>query len=284
MMLNNLLFQFAITEGAINRATTVHFPVVTLSSPGAIVFQIGSLSVRWYGILMAVAFLICYYLAEKLIVRNDLDLNHFGNLIFLVLIFSIVFARLYFVLLNWEYFQNHLDEIPKIWYGGQSIHGGILGCILAAYLYSKASKISFYKYIDVIVVMAPLGQAIGRWGNFFNNEAFGKPIHSGLLKLYIPKEFRPDAYIHNDYFHPTFLYESILDLAIFIYLFKMFPQWKNEPGKTFWVYLLCYSVVRFLVEFLRTDSIYFYGVFSYAHVVSILLILISSFALIWRRV
>lgn len=253
------------------------------SSPGSVAFNIGSWPVRWYGVFIAIGFLVAYFFAERLIKnRRDkvtLSLQHFNDLIFLVLIFSVVFARVWFVILSFDYFKDHLSEIPKIWYGGQSIHGGIFGAVLAVFLYSKIKKISFYNYIDVIAVVAPLGQAIGRWGNFFNNEAFGKPATDWFLRLYVPKEFRPEQFIDSKYFHPTFLYESVFDFLIFIFLWRKYSDWRNKPGKTFWVYLLLYSIVRFFLEFLRVDSLYLFGNIASAHFVSGLIVIISMIML-----
>lgn len=248
---------------------------ITLASPGATAFHIGSWSVRWYGVFIAIAFLVAYALAEKLASQNNLDLNCFNDLIFFILIVSIVFARLWFVFLSWDYFSDHLIEIPMIWLGGQSIHGGILGAILAAFFYSKIKKVSFYNYMDVIAVITPLSQAIGRWGNFFNNEAFGKPVQSWFLKLYIPPDFRPEQFINNKYFHPTFLYESILDLVLFLFLYKKFSTWKEKPGKIFWIYLLGYSIIRFFLEFIRVDSLYLFDHIASAHVISAIIIVVS---------
>ena len=250
-------------------------PSITLSSPGAIAFYIGTWPVRWYGVLIAIGFLLAYFLIEKIAPKHDLDLNYFNDLIFFVLIFSVIFARLYFVVLSWDYFKDHLSEIPKIWYGGQSVHGGIFGAIIAALIYTGVKKFSFYKYMDVLATVMPLGQAIGRWGNFFNNEAFGRPVSSWFIRLYVPPEFRPPLYTDNNYFHPTFLYEAFFDFTIFIFLYKKYPSWSSKPGKIFWVYLLLYSTVRFFLEFVRVDSLYLFGNFTSAHVLSVVIIFIS---------
>jgi phosphatidylglycerol:prolipoprotein diacylglycerol transferase len=252
-----------------------NLPMIILSSPGAIAFHIGSWPVRWYGILISGAFFLSYLIIEKLIKDNDLNLDVFNDLILYVLISSIVCARLWFVFLSFDYFKFHTDEIPKIWLGGQSIHGGILGAILAALLFCKIKKISFYKYMDLLAAVFPLGQAIGRWGNFFNNEAFGKPFFNGFIKLYIPSESRPMNFLNNEYFHPTFLYESFFDFIIFVFLFKNYSNWKEKPGKIFWVYLLSYSIIRFFLEFLRSDSLHLFGLYASAQVISIIVILIS---------
>ncbi|OGI18896.1 MAG: prolipoprotein diacylglyceryl transferase [Candidatus Melainabacteria bacterium RIFCSPHIGHO2_02_FULL_34_12] len=259
-----------------------NIPFVTLVSPGSVAFQIGTWPVRWYGIFVAFGFLVAYFLAERLIQKNNLSVLHFADLIFWILISSVAFARLYFVFLSWDYFKEHLNEIPKIWYGGQSIHGGIFGTILATLVYCRIKKISFYKYIDVIALVAPLGQSIGRWGNFFNNEAFGLPVKNSFIRLYIPQEFRPDRFIVSEYFHPVFLYESLINLAIFIFLFKKYSEWKKNSGKVFWFYLLSYSVIRFFLEFIRTDSLYVFGHFAGAQVISVIIFIVSVFFLMKR--
>lgn len=256
-----------------------HLPIITLSSPGAVAFHIGQINVRWYGIFIGLGFLVSYFLAEKLVKKNNLSLEYFNDLVFLMLIFSIVFARLWFVMLNIDYFKDHISEIPKIWYGGQSIHGGILGAVLATLIYTRIKKASFYTYIDLAGVVVPLAQAVGRWGNFFNNEAFGVPLKHCFVRLFIPAEFRPPFYLEHEYFHPTFLYESFLDFIIFVFLFKKYPLWKDKPGKTFWVYLLCYSTIRFFIEFMRLDSLYLFNLFPSAQIVSVILIIVSVFIL-----
>lgn len=254
-------------------------PLISLYSPGSVAFNAFGWSIRWYGILIAVSFLLTYYIAEHLVVKNNLNQAYFNDLIFFILVSGIVFARLYFVVLSWDYFKFHTNEIPKIWHGGQSIHGGIIGAVLAGLIYTKLKKISFYKYMDVIAVIAPLGQSIGRWGNFFNNEAFGLPCKNCLIKLFIPYEFRPDKFINEHFFQPTFFYESFMNMVIFVFLYKQYSQWTNKPGKIFWVYLLLYSLIRFFLEFLRIDSIYIFNLFPAPQIISIIIILISTFNL-----
>ena len=259
--------------------SNLSIPVITFTSPGAVAFHMGSLTIRWYGIFVAAGFLAVYVLSERLVIKNKYNLDDFNNLIFFMLIFSVIFARLWFVFLSWDYFKDHLSEIPKIWHGGQSIHGGMFGAVISAILYSKIKKISFYSYIDLFSVSAPLGQAIGRWGNFFNNEAFGRPVNNWIFKLSVPREFRPDQFINIDYFHPTFFYESFLDFVIFVFLYKKYSNWKEKKGKIFWMYLLCYSIIRFFLEFLRVDSLYLIGNIASAHIVSVIIIVISLYFL-----
>lgn len=259
-----------------------YLPIITLHSPGQIAFHIGSWPVRWYGLFIATGFLLVYIICESVIKKNKLDLDYFNDLVFFVLISSVVFARLYFVFLSYDYFKYHIDEIPKIWLGGQSIHGAIFGAIFTAYIYSKIKKISFYQYMDILACFVPLGQAIGRWGNFFNNEAFGKPFSFGIVRVFIPEEFRPAQFINIKYFHPTFLYESFLDFMIFAFLFKNYQKWKNQGGKCFWIYLLSYSFIRFFLEFLRTDSLCLFSGLPAAQIVSLVIFIISFFMLMKR--
>lgn len=256
-------------------------PLITLSSPGQIAFFMGEWPVRWYGIFIATGFLLVYVLCENTVKQNKLDLNHYNDLVFYVLIFSVVFARLWFVFLSFDYFKYHVDEVPKIWMGGQSIHGAIFGSILTAYIYSRFKKISFYKYMDILACFVPLGQAIGRWGNFFNNEAFGKPFYNGFIRLFIPEDSRPSAFVNEKYFHPTFLYESFLDFIIFVFLMKSYQNWKEKEGKCFWAYLFGYSLIRFFLEFFRTDSLCLFTVMPAAQVVSLTIFIVSCFML-WK--
>lgn len=257
--------------------------VITLTSPGSVAFELGGFSIRWYGIFIGIGFLFAYFVAEKLIIKSKLSLEHFNNLVFLILIFSIVFARLWFVFLNLDYFKEHAGEIYKIWYGGQSLHGGIFGGVLALYFYCRIKKIDLMKYLDIAGVTVPLAQAIGRWGNFFNNEAFGLPVSDSLIRLFVPYEFRPVNYLSSEYFHPTFLYESFFDFFIFIFLYKNYSKWKSTPGKIFFVYLLMYSIIRFFLEFIRVDSLYLFHHFPAAHVVSLVLIAVSVIFLFKNR-
>ena len=252
---------------------------IILKSPGPIALTFGNVNIRWYGIFIALAFLISYLICEHLVKKGYLSLNVFTDLIIGTLISSIISARLWFVCGNLNYFKSNLEEIPKIWHGGQSIHGAIFGGILFIYIFSRIKKINFYSYIDIISCVMPLAQSIGRWGNFFNNEAFGKPLKSSILKLFIPFEDRPTQYFSFEYFHPTFLYEGFLDLVLFIFLYRKYPVWKNEKGKIFWFYLLSYSIIRYFLEFIRLDRILIFDRFSLAQITSVVIILVSIIVL-----
>jgi phosphatidylglycerol---prolipoprotein diacylglyceryl transferase len=230
-------------------------------SPGPILIQIGSLAIRWYGVMIAIGFLAATYAAQKLAKRWGLDSDKLINCALVSFIGGIAGARLYFVALSWEYFAQHPSEILATWNGGLSIHGGILGGLICGILYCRYSKLPILTSADIGGTVAALGQAIGRWGNFFNSEAFGKPTPPDFpLRLYIPFEDRPVGYQNQEYFHPTFLYESLWDLTIFAVLyFFLADKLRPYPGVTFLVYLASYSIGRIIIETLRTDSILFNG-------------------------
>ena len=182
------------------------------SSPGAIAFSTKYITVYWYGIIVAFAFLVAQffiiYVANKEYKEEKLA-DTIYELAFLALLGGIIGARLYYVFLGLPYFLNNPIEIIMVNHGGLSVHGGLLGGIIAGFIYLKKNKLSFLKYADLYALGLPIGQAIGRWGNFFNSEAFGLPTNLPW-GVYIPKNLRPDTYINYDYFHPTvFCFEKI---------------------------------------------------------------------------
>jgi phosphatidylglycerol:prolipoprotein diacylglycerol transferase len=238
---------------------------------------LGSFTIRWYGLMIACGFLLASWAASKLAPKRNIDVDKLLNTALVVFIGGIIGARLYFVALSWPTFAQHPSEIFQIWLGGLSIHGGIIGGTMCGYFYSRYNKVPFPEGCDIAGACVPLAQSIGRWGNFFNSEAFGRPVGSEFpLKLFIPPESRPAGFLNVDYFQPTFLYESVWDLCIFLILyFVLFDKLKNYPGMTFLTYLLLYSIGRALIEPLRTDSIMVGGMAA-PLVVSWLLVFVSA--------
>lgn len=226
-------------------------------SPGAIFFCLGPLTIRWYGVMIAIGFLFASFAATKLAKKMDADGEKILNLCLVAFLGGIIGARLYFALLNWQSMIENPIEIIQTWKGGLSIHGGLIGGLIAGVVYAKMYKLSILKSADIITACLPLAQAIGRWGNFFNSEAFGLPVGESFpLKLYIAPQLRPIEYQHNNYFHPTFLYESIWDLLMFALLyFGIIKQFSRYPGLTACLYLILYSIGRILIEPIRLDSI-----------------------------
>jgi phosphatidylglycerol:prolipoprotein diacylglycerol transferase len=231
--------------------------LVIFESPGAIFLKLGPITIRWYGLMIALGFMMASLTLSRFAKTTGLKPESLINCAFITFFGGIIGARLYFVALSWSYFQSHPWEICATWNGGLSIHGGIIGGLIAGCIYTHINRLPAFQYADILTSVAPLGQAIGRWGNFFNCEAFGKPVDDSFpLKLFIPPDKRPALYSHNSYFHPTFLYESIWDFVLFLLLyFVALPRLRAYPGLGFTLYIAGYSLGRILIEPLRVDSI-----------------------------
>lgn len=232
--------------------------LLVLKSPGAILLKLGSVTVRWYGIMIACGFLAAAHFAGRLATRWGLDAEKMVNLSLTSFLGGVLGARLYFVALNLPSYLERPQDILATWLGGMSIHGGIIGGLLTGIIAAKKMQLqNIRRYADVFGVVVPLGQAVGRWGNFFNSEAFGLPVLPGFpVALYIPADMRPEKYASSEYFHAAFLYESIWDLGIFLALyFWGADRLKKYPGVCFLVYIALYSIGRLLIEPIRTDSI-----------------------------
>ncbi|GAB4205444.1 MAG: prolipoprotein diacylglyceryl transferase [Coleofasciculaceae cyanobacterium] len=263
-------------------------PPLTLAfqfaSPGPTLIELGPLTIRWYGLLIASAVLIGVTLSQYLAKRRNVDPNLIGDLAIWLVIAAIPCARLYYVLFEWEQYAQRPQDIIAIWKGGIAIHGAILGGLIAALIFARLQKISFWLLADLVIPSLILGQAIGRWGNFFNSEAFGRPTDLPW-KLYIPPQQRPPEFINYDYFHPTFLYESLWNLMVFAILMTLFfRDLKRKPhlkvGTLVLVYMVAYSLGRFWIEGLRTDSLMI-GPLRVAQVISLAEITLGLIGLAW---
>jgi phosphatidylglycerol:prolipoprotein diacylglycerol transferase len=254
------------------------------SSPGAVAIRIGPLAIRWYGILIAVAVLVGTLLAQKEAVRRREDPDRLLDVVVLAVLAGLVGARLYYVAFNWSEYSQHPLKILAVWEGGLAIHGGLIAGGLAIFLFGRAKHLPILTYLDVLVPSVVLGQAIGRWGNFFNQEAFGVPTDLPW-KLYIAPYNRPPSLAQYDYFHPTFLYESLWNFGVFAILYGVLRRrLEDRPGALTLCYFALYSVGRFLVEGLRIDSLWL-GPFRAAQVMSLILFVASvgALAVLLRR-
>jgi len=254
------------------------------ASPGPVLVRIGPLTIRWYGLLIAAAVLIGVSLSQYLAKRRHINPDLVGDLVIWLVIAAIPAARLYYVLFNWSAYAQNPGQIIAIWQGGIAIHGAILGGIAAALIFARLNRISFWQLADLVAPSLILGQAIGRWGNFFNSEAFGRPTDLPW-KLYIPPNQRPPEYADFAYFHPTFLYESLWNLMVFGLLLALFFQslkgrLRLKAGTLFLVYWVAYSLGRFWIEGLRTDSLML-GPLRIAQVVSLVGIMVGLAGLAW---
>ena len=251
-----------------------------MSSPGAIAFQFGPIVVRWYGILMAVAIVVGLWLGHREARRQNLPADDIISAGQWAILAGLVGARLYEVIFNWDYYGQFPSKIIAVWEGGLAIHGGlIVGPLVGAWL-AKRWKIPVLRGLDVAAPSAAIGQAIGRWGNFFNEEAFGRPTDLPW-KLYISPPHRPPGYSQYEYFHPTFLYESLWDLAIFVVLVLVLRDaFQRRPGAVFFAYIGLYSVGRFLIEGLRLDSFWVGGI-RVPQAASVVGVIVSIVGLKW---
>ncbi|PSB23259.1 prolipoprotein diacylglyceryl transferase [filamentous cyanobacterium CCP2] len=258
--------------------------IAQLSSPGPILFEWGPIAIRWYGLLIGLAVICGVSLSSDLAQRRGINPDLISNLAIWLVLAAVPSARLYYVLFNWSYYADNLGAIFAIWQGGLAIHGAILGGILAALLFARWHRISFWQLADLVAPSLILGQAIGRWGNFFNAEAFGGPTNLPW-RLYIPPAQRPPGFEQFEFFHPTFLYESLWNLGVFALLMVLFfRSLKAAPplkgGTLFLVYWVAYSLGRFWIEGLRTDSLML-GPLRVAQIVSLLGIALGLLGLIW---
>lgn len=254
------------------------------ASHSQILCTVFGVNIYFYGVILALAIVagtfVSDYFGQKFF---DLKKETIIDLAPYLVIFGIIGARLYYCILNYGFYLRFPTEILAIRHGGISIHGAILGGLVGLIIFAKRRKISIAKLCDVSAIGLALAQSIGRWGNFFNSEAFGTPTNLPW-KLYIAPQYRPIPYQDVNYFHPAFLYESILDLAIFgILVLILKKDWNKKQGNLALIYLILYSVARICVETLRIDSVRdIFGV-PVAIFVSICIIVVSSIALITRK-
>lgn len=238
----------------------MRFPFIGITiNVDPVAFSIGSFNVYWYGLLIGAAMILCGFLA----VRHSRNNKFSEDLVYDVLLVSlpsaIVGARLYYVLCEWDYYSQDIRRIFDTRSGGLAVYGGIIGAVLGLLIMTRIRKIPFSTCLDYCIVYIPLGQAIGRWGNFFNQECFGTTttlpwgmtsdrIYS-YLALNCP-DLDPSMPVH-----PTFLYESLCTLTIFIILLIV-RQGSTRRYDTTCVYMILYGIIRFFIEGLRTDSLY----------------------------
>ena len=250
-----------------------------------VAFQLGPIAVRWYGVIIATGIVLAYWLANREAVRLGLHNDFFADLLIWAVPIAILSARLYYVMMKWDYYSVHPGKIIEIWNGGIAIHGALIGAFITTYVFTKRRNVSFLRVADIAAPSILVGQIIGRWGNFMNQEAHGGPVTRSFLEnLMIPDWIIEQMYIakQQTYVHPTFLYESVWNIIGFIILLVS-RKFNWRRGEMFFFYLIWYSVGRFFIEGLRTDSLYLIGELRSAQVVSIIGIAIGIIAIVYRR-
>lgn len=217
-------------------------------------FQLFGLTIHWYGVIIAIGFLLAYFYASYYCKKVGLSSNDFIDFLLCAVPAAIVGARLYYVAFNFSLYKDNLWDIIKIWNGGLAIYGGVIGAVIAVLICARVKKIPAGAVLDVAAPGLLIGQAIGRWGNFINREAFGAETdifcRMGLT----------DTAGKTIYVHPTFLYESLWNLVglLIIHLLTKYGRRKYD-GQIFAFYIAWYGLGRMFIEGLRTDSLYLFG-------------------------
>ena len=226
---------------------------------GPVAFKIGSFAVYWYGLIIALGMVLCVALALRHAKENKFSQDLIYDIILVALPSALIGARLYYVICEWDYYSKDFSKIFDTRGGGLAVYGGIAGAFIGAFIMLRLRKIPYSTCADYCIPYIPLGQAIGRWGNFFNQEAFGTTtklpwgMTSETVRRYLQANcpnLNPNSPVH-----PTFLYESVWDLIMFFILLKV-RKHSKRPFETTCVYMIGYGFVRFLIEGLRTDSLY----------------------------
>ena len=225
-----------------------------------VAFELFGYPIRWYGIIIAGGVLVAFFISYILAKKKELDFDIITDGFLWSFPFAIIGAR--------------LIDVINIRNGGMAIHGGLIGGLLTAYIFTKVKKINFFEYIDVIMPGIILAQAIGRWGNFMNQEAHGGPVTEQFISKF-PQFIQNRMLINGTYYHPTFLYESIWDLVVFLILIFILYKKKEQHGIIIGSYMVLYSLGRLFIEGLRTDSLMFFGLKT-AQIVSLIGIIIGT--------
>ena len=248
-----------------------------------ILFEYGPIQIRFYGLMYVIAILVANYLIKKEVDRKGIPLSSDDvmNFIIWTVAGGVIGARLYYVGFNWDFYGSTPLEIPAVWHGGLAIHGGMLGGIAAAFIYLKRQGVEFWRMADAVAPSLILGQAFGRFGNFMNGDAHGRPTDApwGIV-------FPPESIAGSENpgvpLHPTMLYEMSINLSIFLLLWFFLRKKEHSDGFIFAAYIAMYSLGRFVVEHFRADSLML-GPIKAAQLVSLVIAVVAIAVIISRR-
>ncbi len=240
----------------------IRFPGLGIELKVGQYLELFGVFIAYYGLLIAVAFVICSELVYRDAKKTGQKVDDYSDFFVFAVISSIIGARLYYVIFEWDYYKKNVSDIFNLRSGGLAIYGGIIAVLITLYVYSKKKKLRPLLMMDTAIVTLPLGQAIGRWGNFFNREAFGG-YYAGRFRMEIPIE-RANG-LTDDLIskaeggfvsvHPTFLYESVWNLVGFAFMFFFLKKHKSFEGEMVACYMLWYGIGRAMIEGLRTDQL-----------------------------
>ena len=248
-------------------------------------FVIGNFSVKWYGIIMAVAIILAVSMAIVEGRKRQIESEDFLDLLLWVVPLGYIGARIYYVIFEWSYYSKHPDQIIAIWNGGIAIYGGLIAGLIVLLIFSYRRMLPPFLMLDVITPGVMAAQILGRWGNFFNQEAHGGPTTLHFLQsLHLPDFIINQMKIGGTYYQPTFLYESFFNLiGLILILVLRHRKHLFKQGEVFMLYLGWYSVVRFFVEGLRTDSLYLTSGIRVSQLLSLILFIAVIALFIYRR-
>jgi phosphatidylglycerol:prolipoprotein diacylglycerol transferase len=249
-----------------------------------ILFEIGPLQIRFYGLMYAIAITCGLYIIRREVRRQQISLSNDDvlNFVMLSVVGGIIGARLYYVIFNWSNYRHELWEIIKIWHGGLAIHGGVIGGTLAGWWFTRWHRVSFWKMADIVAPALILGQTFGRFGNFMNGDAHGIPTTMPWGIVFPPTSIAGYQFPGIP-LHPTMLYEMVINFCIFLFLWKIRTRpWKG--GLIFCLYCILYSIGRFFVSGFRADSLLdpLWG-FRVARIISIVIIVLAGTLIIKKR-
>lgn len=221
-----------------------------------IALQLGGLAIHWYGIIIAAAVAISFVITVPEAKKQAFNFDYFIDLLIWAIPLAIVSARIYYVAFEWSYYRVHPNDIFKIWEGGIAIYGALIGAIVTALIFTRLKKIFFWQVVDIAAPALIIAQAIGRWGNFMNQEAYGEAVSRSFLEgLHLPAFIINQMNIDGVYHQPTFLYESLWNVVGFVVLLFIRRLLPLKQGEVFLSYVIWYSFGRFFIEGMRTDSL-----------------------------
>lgn len=250
-----------------------------------VAFNLGNLSVKWYGVIMALAIILAVSMAIIEGRKKQIESDDFVDLLLWAVPLGYVGARIYYVIFEWQYYAQHPDQIIAIWNGGIAIYGGLLAGLVVLLIFCYKKMLPPFLMLDIITPGVMAAQILGRWGNFINQEAHGGPTTLGFLQsLHLPNFIISQMKINGVYYQPTFLYESFFNLiGLILILVLRHRKHLFKQGEIFMLYLAWYSVVRFFVEGMRTDSLYLWGSIRVSQLLSLILLVIVIGLFIYRR-
>lgn len=241
--------------------------------------DLGFVKIYYYSLLILTGMIIGIFLVYRELKRHKYDIKALENMAFYTIICGLFGARLWYVLFNLSEYKDNLLEVFAVWHGGLAIHGGIFGGLLFLFFYCRKHKFHYLKIVDIAIPALLIGQIIGRWGNFFNQEAHGGLVSRAFLEsVHIPSFIINGMFINGQYYHPTFFYESIFNILILVFILIIRRSKYIKEGTIFSIYLMGYGLLRFFIESLRTDSLML-GSIRVAQVISIIFYLIGSILL-----